>query len=70
MNDKCTGPNCAIVIGVVGTSAGKMSPYRVKGFKQSNKLYDGQPVNGTIKNIGEYQYFWFTDSSVVTKSEV
>jgi hypothetical protein len=69
MKDKCKGPNCAIVLGVVGTSANKISPYRVKGFKQTNKLISGQPVNGTLKNTGDYQYFWFSDSSVVSNAQ-
>ena len=50
----------------MGVQRDLSSTYRVKGFKQTNKLYSGNPINRTITNVGDYHFYWFTDSSAVT----
>jgi len=54
-----------VVIGVVGTTKGKNSKFRMIAYKSQNKIVDRTPIKGTIATKGSYNYYWFSNNQSV-----
>ena len=69
LTEECgTGPGCAMIIGVVGTST-VTSSYRLKAFFEQNKLKLNTPMTSTFEKMvshdQHYEYFWFAINDTV-----
>lgn len=63
--EKCGNTSCILMIGVLGLSKNMTSNYRLIYFEGQKKLTDKTPIKGTLQNVGDYDYYWFSSNSSV-----
>lgn len=55
--------SCVLMIAVIGNTPNSISNFRLTAYTQKNKIYEKNPIKGSITKAGQYNYYWFSSNA-------